>query len=60
MLRFIGRIIFYTIYGFTTVFLFLVFIGYKWGLTDEEREEFKDLIRGKKDQWKYRKYSKII
>ena len=52
--------LFYGLYAAFILFLFLFTIGYKWGLTDEEKEELKDLFKGKKDQWKYRKYSKII
>lgn len=52
--------LFYAIYSIAVLFLLLFTIGYKWGLTDEEKEEIKDLFKGKKDQLKYRKYSKII
>lgn len=59
-LKFIFRVIFYTLYSMAVLLLLLFTIGYKWGLTDEEKEEIKDLFKDKKDQWKYRKYSKII
>lgn len=60
VLKIILKGLFYGIYSMAVLFLLLFTIGYKWGLTDEEKEELKDLFKGKKDQWKYRKYSKII
>ena len=60
LIKFIFRGLFYGIYAGAVLFLLLFTIGYKWGLTDEERDEVKEIFKGKKDQWKYRKYSKII
>lgn len=60
VLRVIFKGLFYTIYTLAMLVLLLFTIGWKFGLTDEEKEEFKELLKGKKDAWKYRKYSKIL
>ncbi len=60
VIKFILKGLFYTIYTLAMLILLLFTIGWKWGLTDEEKGEFKELLKGKKDAWKYRKYSKII
>ncbi len=60
VLRVIFKGLFYTIYTLAMLILLLFTIGWKFGLTDEEKEEFKELLKGKKDAWKYRKYSKVL
>ncbi len=60
MVKFFGKLLFIFAYCITTTFMILTFVGYKFGLTDEEKDELKDILKDKKDQWKYRKYSKII
>jgi len=60
VLKVIFKGVFYTIYTLAMLILLLFTIGWKFGLTDEEKEEFKDLFKSKKDAFKYRKYSKII
>lgn len=60
MAKFIGKVLFIFAYCMVSTFTILAFVGYKFGLTDKEKDEFKELLKDKKDQWKYRKYSKII
>lgn len=60
ILKVIFKGLFYTVYTLAMLILLLFTIGWKFGMTDEEKEEFKEFFKGKKDAWKYRKYSKII
>lgn len=60
VLKVIFKGIFYSLYAGAVLLVLLFTIGWKWGLTDEEKEEFKELLKDKKDAWKYRKYSKIL
>lgn len=60
VLKVIFKGLFYTIYTLAMLILLLFTIGWKFGLTEEEKEEAKDLFKTKKNAFKYRKYSKII